>query len=203
MQIIKHRINTKNGLLETNRSFGIEMDVRSRGNQIVVTHDPFNAEAELFEDWISEYRHGTLVVNVKEEGIEQRVCDTLNESGVIDYFLLDQSFPFMMKTLFSNESRTAARLSEVESIETVLKLKEVSGLFPDWVWIDCFSGDWTHLEKIASVKSLGIKTCLVSPELQGRNVDGELDQILGLVDLNNLDAVCTKNPDLWLECMRD
>lgn len=203
MQIIKHRINTKNGLLETNRSFGIEMDVRSRGNQIVVTHDPFNAEAELFEDWISEYRHGTLVVNVKEEGIEQRVCDTLKECGVIDYFLLDQSFPFMMKTLFSSESRTAARLSEVESIETVLKLKEVSGIFPDWVWIDCFRGNWTHLEKIASVKALGIKTCLVSPELQGRNVGGELDQILGLVDLNNLDAVCTKNPDLWLECMRD
>lgn len=202
MQIIKHRINSKIGLGETNRSFGIEMDVRSREDQIIVSHDPFNSEAELFEDWISEYRHGTLVVNVKEEGIEQRVCNTLKEFGVIDFFLLDQSFPFMMKTLFSGESRTAARLSEVEAIETVLKLKEVLGIFPDWVWIDCFSGDWKHLEKIASVKALGIKTCLVSPELQGRNIEGELNQILALVDLVDLDAVCTKNPDFWLESLR-
>ena len=202
MHIIKHRVNTKRGLVETNRSFGIEMDVRSRENHIIVTHDPFNLDAELFEDWLSEYRHGTLVVNVKEEGIEQRVCNTLKEFGVIDYFLLDQSFPFMMKTLFSGEPRTAARLSDVESVETIFKLKGVSGLFPDWVWIDCFSGDWAHLEKLASVKALGIKTCLVSPELQGRNLEGELEQILGLVDLDALDAVCTKNPDIWLESIR-
>lgn len=198
MQIIKHRINSKIGLVETSRSFGIEMDVRSREDQIIVSHDPFNSEAELFEDWIGEYRHGTLVVNVKEEGIEQRVFTILKEFGVSNFFLLDQSFPFMMKTLFSSESRTAARLSEVEAIETVLKLKEISGLFPDWVWIDCFSGDWKHLKKIASVKALGMKTCLVSPELHGRDIKEELDKILGLVDLNDLDAVCTKHPDFWL-----
>ena len=202
MQIIKHRVNTKNGLLETDRSFGIEMDIRSHGNQLVVTHDPFNSHAELFENWIDEYRHGTLVVNVKEEGIEQRVCTTLEEFGVTDYFLLDQSFPFMIKTLISSESRTAARLSDVESIETIVKLREVSGFFPDWVWIDCFSGDWRHLEKMLILKALGIKTCLVSPELQGRNAQGELDQILGLIDLNDLDAVCTKKPHFWLENLR-
>ena len=66
MQIIKDRINTKNGLLETNRSFGIEMDVRSRGNQIVVTHDPFNAEAELFEDWISPARRYNILKGFEE-----------------------------------------------------------------------------------------------------------------------------------------
>ena len=59
------------------------------------------------------------------------------------------------------------------------------------------------LRILRACKELGIKTCLVSPELQGRNVDGELDQILGLVDLNDLDAVCTKNPDFWLESLRD
>ena len=52
-----------------------------------------------------------------------------------DFFVLDQSFPFLIKTINQGESRVSVRLSEYESINTLLNLSEKV----DWVWVDYFT----------------------------------------------------------------
>jgi len=41
MIIICHRVNTVHKLKKTNKEYGIEIDLRSFGNKIIIHHDPF------------------------------------------------------------------------------------------------------------------------------------------------------------------
>lgn len=197
MQIIKHRVNSGIDLRELDTNLGVEMDIRSCGDEIYVGHDAFTHNNQLFSDWLSEFRHGTLVVNVKEEGIEFRAREILSEKGVENYFLLDQSFPYLVKTLNLNESRCAVRFSDLESSQTITLLRDKVVTQPSWVWVDSFTGDWSHLRYLTEIRSQGMKTCIVSPELQGRPVENEIRQIRSIVLDNEIDAVCTKYPDSW------
>ena len=134
MKIIHHRRNKIEELRATSNSYGVEVDIRSYGDNLVVHHDPFE-KGEFFMDWISEYKHGTLILNVKEEGLETRLIKIMKENKIDDFFFLDQSFPFLLKTARSGEKRCAVRVSEFECIETALSLAGVI----DWVWVDCFN----------------------------------------------------------------
>ena len=69
MIIIRHRRNLRRELEETSTDLGIEVDIRSRGSELVIHHEPF-VQGELFEDWIESYAHRLLILNVKEEGLE-------------------------------------------------------------------------------------------------------------------------------------
>ena len=64
MQIIAHRINTKKMLEKTSIDFGVEVDIRSDGKNLIIHHDPMT-QGEYFKDWILAYNHGTLILNVK------------------------------------------------------------------------------------------------------------------------------------------
>ena len=66
MHTILHRVNTIALLEKTSSNLGIEVDIRSNGENLILHHDPFQ-KGELFEDWIKHYNHGTLILNVKEE----------------------------------------------------------------------------------------------------------------------------------------
>ena len=54
--------------------------------------------AIFFIDFIEEYNHQLLVVNVKEAGIEKNILDILKNKGIDNFFLLDIEFPFCFKT---------------------------------------------------------------------------------------------------------
>ena len=68
---IAHRRNTVVELDATPQTLGVEIDIRTRNNSLIVHHDAF-AEGELLESWLEHYHHGLLVLNVKEEGLEDR-----------------------------------------------------------------------------------------------------------------------------------
>ncbi|MEK7266848.1 MAG: hypothetical protein AAB227_12205 [Pseudomonadota bacterium] len=110
-----------------------------------------------------------------------------------EFFFLDQSFPFLVKTARAGEKRTAVRVSEFESITTA---KSLAGLV-DWIWVDCFTQFPLSGKEAAQLQSLGFKLCLVSPELQGRPDEIAALRALLLREGINADAVCTKRPDLW------
>jgi hypothetical protein len=160
----------------------------------VIHHDPF-VKGESFEAWLDEYRHGTLILNVKEEGLEARLIELMKQHAIDDYFFLDQSFPFLVKWSRLGETRCAVRVSEYESIETALSL---SGKV-DWVWVDCFTRFPLRHEDSVRLRSAGFKLCLVSPELQGRDAQTEIPQLHALLRERQIhaDAVCTKQPALW------
>ena len=194
MHRILHRINTIDLLEKTSSNFGVEIDIRSNGKSLILHHDPFE-QGELFEDWIRSYHHGTLILNLKEEGLESSVLKLMNQYKINDFFFLDQSFPFLRKTASMGESRCAVRVSEYENIETVLSL---SGMV-DWVWVDCFTHFPLKKKEADQLKNAGFKLCLVSPELQGRKERTHVIEFRRELELLGIkgDAICTKYADLW------
>ena len=195
MRRILHRVNTRDELLKCPQDLGVEVDIRSNGDALIIHHDPFSG-GEYFEEWLTAYNHGTLILNVKEEGLEGCLIDLMKTKGIEDFFFLDQSFPFMVKTSNSGESRCAVRVSEFESIDTAMSLKGKV----EWIWVDCFARfPLTQESAYRLQKEGGFRLCFVSPELQGRmdreGVVAFRDNIRTL-EIKG-DAVCTKYPDLW------
>lgn len=192
--IIRHRRNTVDQLINTDNSFGVEIDVRSYGSDLILSHDPFIPGC-IFGEWLREYRHNTLIVNLKEEGLEEAVLSLLKEYKISNYFLLDQSFPFLIKYLRLGHTATAVRVSEYESVQT---LAAVTTYKPEWVWLDHFTS--IPGEVLSQVKPLlqNLKICVVSPELQGyeKNKITELQLQFQMEDFTP-HAVCTKYPDMW------
>jgi len=195
MHRILHRVNTKDALLKTPKEFGVEVDIRTRGNQLIMHHDPFQ-DGEDFEDWLGAYQHGILILNVKEEGLEGRLIELMDEHNIDDYFFLDQSFPFLIKTSNINEKRCAVRVSEFESIDTAITLANKV----DWVWVDCFTHFPLTTDQAEKLQTeLKFKLCFVSPELQGRTEIEHVKEFIQGIKLLGIkgDAVCTKYPELW------
>lgn len=194
MIIVRHRRNTAEELRATPTEFGIELDLRSQGARVIVHHDPFVA-GEDFERWLEDYRHRLLILNVKEEGLEQRLIALMRERGIEDWFFLDQSFPFLIRTARAGESRCAVRISEFETIETAMTL---AGQVR-WVWVDCFSRFPLNGEQARRLHAAGFRLCLVSPELQGRDATTEIPVLRALLAHEGIvaDAVCTKETALW------
>lgn len=194
MILIAHRRNTVEELQKTDKRFGVEVDIRSWGDQLIIHHDPFS-EGEHFENWIQAFEHKTLILNIKEEGLEERLIDVMNDHQIDDYFFLDQSFPFLIKWSNLGERRCAVRVSEFESIDTALALSDRI----DWVWVDCFNQFPLDSASAARLSHAGLKMCLVSPELQGRDAPREIPALAALLaeERIKVDAVCTKRPELW------
>jgi hypothetical protein len=194
MEIIAHRRNSRSELAVTPADLGVEIDVRTRGSDFILHHDPFS-DGELLEHWLDHFRHGTLILNVKEEGLEDRLVELVTARGIDRFFLLDQSFPFLVRTAARGERRCAVRVSEFEAIDTALSL---AGRI-DWVWVDCFTRFPLDGTAASRLSGAGFRLCLVSPELQGRPADTEIPALRRLLEAEGIqaDAVCTKHPELW------
>lgn len=195
MEIIFHRRNNLELLNNSPKIFGIEVDIRSHGKELIINHNPYE-KGILFSSWIKHYKHGTLILNLKEDGLEEKVLVYLKKYNIKSYFFLDQSMPSIIKTSSKGNPNCAVRVSEYESIETALNLKGIV----DWVWVDIFSKFPLNKESYLKLKNANFKICLVSPELQNSNQ-------LQISDLKNyledeiilFDAVCTKFPENWID----
>jgi hypothetical protein len=194
MKLIAHRKNTIQELIATPTKYGIEVDIRSEGDKLIIHHDPF-VKGELFEEWLSHYQHGTLILNVKEDGLEPRLLALMKAHKIQDFFFLDQPFPTLIKCCRLGESRCAIRVSEFETIETALTL---AGKMK-WIWVDCFTHFPLSQHDAQRLKKVGFQLCLVSPELQGRPAESEIPELIAVLKERDIqpDAVCTKRPDLW------
>ena len=193
MEIISHRVNTISQLKNLDILLGVEVDIRANEKDLIIGHDPFSEYVNL-KEWLSFYKHGTLVLNVKENGLEEELLKTMTSFNIKNFFILDQSFPYTIRTIKKGESRCAVRLSEYESINTVLNLKGKL----DWVWIDFFTKFPLDFKEYKTLKKNNFKLCIVSPELQGHKHSTCLDFKNLIKDQNMFfDAVCTKKINFW------
>lgn len=194
MHKILHRVNTIAALKKTPQKYGVEVDVRTYGKDLIIHHEPFE-KGQFFEDWIKFYCHGTLILNVKEEGLEERLIDIMKFYSIDDFFFLDQSFPFLRKTVINGERRCAVRISEYENVKTALNLKGII----EWAWVDCFTKFPLNTKEAENLQKHGIKLCFVSPELQGYTNHEYIKNFRNKIQLKGIlgDAVCTKYPNLW------
>lgn len=193
MKVYNHRVNTISALNKVKSSHGAEIDLRTRLGDLILAHDPY-AKGELFSKWLKHWRGQSLIINVKEDALEESILDLLARNGVSDYFFLDQSYPSVRRSVSLGITQIATRVSDYEALETALN----SG--SEWVWLDCFSGIWDYLpEAVTSINKNGQNTCLVSPELQRVDSAEELILLQSIIQKNRLtiDAVCTKLPESW------
>jgi len=197
MRYIAHRINTSQQLSAVERDFGVEVDLRDRGDRLILEHDPFG-DGEDFESYLAVYKHDLMILNIKSERIEHRVLEALLKYKTVpDYFFLDSSYPMIRKLVSLGERKVAVRFSEFEPIEYALALKGQI----DWVWVDCFSRLPLDQRSYDMLKP-HFKLCLVSPELQGHSTD-RIQEFKRQVKDFEIDAVCTKVPNLWEAAVDD
>ncbi len=196
-RLIHHRANNLESLKRITSNFGAEIDLRLHYGRLVLAHEPLEDGCD-FVMWLSEFEGSLLVVNVKEMGLEDLIVNQIvNVNPQLDYFFLDQSTPYLLKSI-AKGYRCAARISEYETVDSAF-LQNTT-----WLWLDSFTGDWTHLNELRQrldKEHRRKKICLVSPELQGRTLK-ESNEVLLLVNQIKelqleLDAVCTKFSPIW------
>ena len=192
MLIIKHRLNTIKKLENLKHDYGAEIDIRSYNREIIISHDPFK-KGETLNNWIKYFKHKMLVLNVKEEGLENRIINILKKNKIKNFFFHDQSFSSMLKNM--HKTKVSIRYSEYED------LKKKDKLFNKikWIWIDNFSEIKIDKKFYFFLKKKNVRICFVSPELVNKSREKEIKKIISFLKNKKfkIDAVCTKKPNLW------
>ena len=164
MEIVAHRINLINELLEVPVKYGCEIDIRTQESKLILNHEPYLSGDSLV-DYLDNYKHGLLVLNIKEAGIENDVLQLVRERNISSFFLLDVEFPYLYRASRLGERAISVRYSEDESIEIVHKYNKLV----DWVWVDTNTQLPLDAKNIQVLSSM--KTCIVCPERWGRPND--------------------------------
>ena len=192
-EFIVHRVNEVAALQKLDPALGVEIDVRSSGDRLILAHDPF-VTGESLDQYLKAYAsragRGVLIVNTKEDGLEGRILDALRQNSVERFFFLDLPIPTMVRlALRESEKRVAVRFSEYEPLGAA---EPFAGAV-EWVWVDCFTGRPPSLEALRALRRM-FRVCLVSPELQKYPAD----RIADFKPLRaEADAICTKFPERW------
>lgn len=196
VQFIRHRVNEISALEGVHSEHGVEIDLRSdvcQAGSLHLSHDPWK-RGDALDAWLDRFKRlgiaGPILLNTKEDGLEDRVMEELARFEITDYLLLDTTVPTLVKLVEAGLGRHCMlRLSSYEPVEMVKKFAgEVS-----WLWIDCFHGKPLAAQELAALKT-SFRICLVSPELHGLPLE-EIRQFCDLV--RYADAVCTKRPEQW------
>ena len=137
-EFICHRINTIDELKNIDKQFGVEIDLRDdhKSGQLILVHDPFS-DGNYFEDYLQEYKNGTLILNIKSERIELQCLKLLEKYNINNYFFLDSSFPmiYLLNKEYNNNNNNACRFSEYENINNFIDNKNMYST----IWVDCFT----------------------------------------------------------------
>ena len=189
-KIIRHRVNTINELSLIDKAFGVELDLRNNDDAIILNHDPFKT-GDSFEEYLQNYKHSTCILNTKADGLEEQSIALMEKYAIENYFFLDTTVPTMVKYIKKGFSKLAVRFSEYEPLSFVQQFESKV----DWVWVYCFSKNVLSKEAYSYLKK-HFKVCIVSPELQAHSLEW-IEQFKQDFKGFELDAVCTKRPELW------
>tara|TARA_B100000780_G_scaffold70682_1_gene47215 strand:+ start:830 stop:1420 length:591 start_codon:yes stop_codon:yes gene_type:complete len=195
MDYIAHRINTIKQLKLLDNKYGIEIDIRDDGKDLIIVHDPFKKGIKL-EKFLKFYNHKIIIANIKSERIEDRVIKVFKEHKIYNYFFLDTSVPKIIELVKQKFKKIALRVSYYEDILIAQKLKGKV----NWIWFDTFRGLPKDLSKLKYLKNkLKYKICLVCPKLHDEKNQINSNKIKLLKKNGLIDAVCTKEKffDIW------
>lgn len=197
MIIIKHRVNSIENLKKTSNKYGVEIDLRSYGQQIIVDHEPFR-KSITFIKWLRFYKHKFLILNVKEERIENKILKLLNKHKIKNYFFLDSTIPMIHILNKRNFFEIALRVSNYESHHNYYRLLK-KNIKNKWIWLDTIDGNIpVELEELKKLKKTGYRICLVSPELPLKKLANmNVFEKRYYKHFEYIDAVCTKKLNFW------
>jgi len=201
MKILSHRgmwidKEEQNSEIAFKRSFssgfGVETDVRDYQKKLVISHDIPSGNELNFDDFLEVYKsegqNSLLALNIKSDGLQKLLRQSLYRHKVNNYFVFDTSVPDGLGYIEMGMI-TYTRQSEYETFPSFYK--KASG-----VWLDEFHGQWIDETTLQNLLSDGKEVCIVSPELHGRSflqewaLYKEFESFLGVDSF----AICTDFP---------
>lgn len=201
MKILAHRgywngdipNNSLKALKEAlNRGYGFESDIRDFNQELVISHNIADGNSQKAEDVFSSLTEHNdkfcFAINIKSDGLIQKLKELLIKYRISNYFTFDMSVPQMIE--YSEAGLTFfTRLSEYEK-EPVLYERALG------VWVDAFEDDsWLTEELVLGHIHTGKTICIVSPDLHKRPYKefwGKIKQ--WQIDFSKL-MLCTDHPD--------
>jgi hypothetical protein len=191
---IQHRVNSLKKLKNLDQNFGAEVDIRSFNKKLILNHEPFK-KAVLLNSYLKKFNHKFLILNVKEEGIENIILNYVKKFKINNYFLLDVTIPKIFQFIKTKKkSNICLRISKFENLSNLNFFhKKIN-----WVWVDTFDNKIPLNFKEIKYYSKRFKLCLVSPELVKTN-DINLKKFIKInrYKLNFFSAVCSKKINIW------
>ena len=193
MIIVKHRVNLISDLNKIPKKYGLEVDIRTYNKKLIINHEPFISSLKL-DKWLIKYNHNLLIINIKEESIENKVIETLKKFKINNYFLLDSTVPQIINLNKKKFMKIAIRISKYESYINIFNYKNKN----KWIWVDTFDGDIPiSTQAVKKFKKMGYKICLVSPELPVKDISISSFIKKNKLFIDHIDAICTKKPTIW------
>lgn len=171
--------------------FGTETDIRDHMGELVISHDMPSGGEMSFNEFLTMVasfqgvRPLTLALNIKADGLCQKVESALAEFPDIEAFVFDMALPDT-RAYFAVQVPVFTRMSEVE--REPVWLPQSGG-----VWLDAFESEWYDADVVSLLLSRGKQVCLVSPELHGRMHIPLWEKIVDLKDEPGL-LICTDFP---------
>lgn len=171
--------------------FGVETDLRDFGEKIVISHDSPSPFSWTFEEFLEFYQcfscNSTLALNIKADGLQERVRTALTERAVTNYFIFDMSVPDALE--YKNKSlKYFTRQSELEPQPALYD--SATG-----VWMDSFYEDWINEDDILFHMNAGKEICVCSPELHHRDPANFWARLLRMESIfDSRIMLCTDEP---------
>ena len=191
---IQHRVNSLKKLKNIDHNFGVEVDVRSINKKLILNHEPFQKATSL-DTFLKKFNHKFLILNVKEEGIENLILNYVKKNRIKNYFLLDVTVPKIFQFIKNKKKNNLClRISKFERLNQLNFFNKKI----EWIWVDTFDNKIPLNINDLEGYSKKFKLCLVSPELvKTNNIDVIKFIKINKYKLNFFSAVCSKNIKTW------
>ena len=191
---IQHRVNSLKKLKNIDHNFGVEVDVRSIKKKLILNHEPFQKATSL-DTFLKKFNHKFLILNVKEEGIENLILNYVKKNRIKNYFLLDVTVPKIFQFIKNKKKNNLClRISKFERLNQLNFFNKKI----EWIWVDTFDNKIPLNINDLEGYSKKFKLCLVSPELvKTNNIDVIKFIKINKYKLNFFSAVCSKNIKTW------
>lgn len=206
MVILSHRGYWKdtieqNKVVAFERSFslgiGTETDIRDYNGELVISHDIADRECisvnKFFEIYNNHGDNVPLALNIKADGLQTKLMESLERYNITNYFVFDMSVPDAIQYI-KKGLHSFTRGSEYERVPSFYA--NACG-----IWLDEFYSHWIDEAVIAKHLSEKKQICIVSPDLHKRNYMNEwrhykkIEKSLGISNL----MICTDHVE---EAMR-
>ena len=197
IEVLSHRgywlsPEEKNSVAAFHRSFdmgfGTETDLRDFHGELVISHDPPLGGELRFDEFLDILggRDLPLALNIKADGLAQRVKSAMDQRGLRNWFVFDMSVPDTLQQIKAG-CRVFARVSDWE--QGMHWHERCAG-----IWLDAFDEDWFSTSDVAGLLQTRSRVCVVSPELHGRDPRRAWERLRPLAAQDGL-SICTDVPE--------
>ena len=204
--IFLHRQNIINSNYDIVDIGGIEIDIRSCNEGLVLNHDrlEYNEYYPFLYDELKKLDKSKIVIaNVKESGLEEEAIENFNKLK-LNYYFLDSQIPDILKLSKKYPEISKRFIVRVSDVETYNE-KFINLINPEYVWLDYTEFDTFDADKYFKFLDEQIELCgnrkiiIVSPELYSLDYDYAKLINTFLISKGTNINVCTKRPEMYKE----